>query len=34
MCDQEYFDNDRRHYESVGLVTRKQFGVMLVRESP
>ncbi|HUA61861.1 MAG TPA: dienelactone hydrolase family protein [Verrucomicrobiae bacterium] len=29
MCDQDHFENDRRHYESPGLVTRKQFGVML-----
>ncbi|HXE14149.1 MAG TPA: dienelactone hydrolase family protein [Bryobacteraceae bacterium] len=29
MCEQEYFDNDRREYERRGKVTRKQFGVML-----
>jgi carboxymethylenebutenolidase len=29
MCDQEYFEKDRRDYEARGLVTRKQFGVML-----
>jgi carboxymethylenebutenolidase len=29
MCDQEYFEQDRQVYESRGLVTRKQFGVML-----
>ena len=29
MCDQNHFDNDREQYESQGLVTRKQFGVML-----
>ena len=29
MCDQDHFENDRQEYESLGLVTRKQFGVML-----
>jgi carboxymethylenebutenolidase len=29
MCEQEYFDNDRREYERRGKVTRKQFGVIL-----
>jgi carboxymethylenebutenolidase len=29
MCDQEHFENDRQDYEARGLVTRKQFGVML-----
>jgi carboxymethylenebutenolidase len=29
MCDQEYFESDRRKYESLGKVTRKQFGVIL-----
>jgi carboxymethylenebutenolidase len=29
MCDQERFEHDRREYEARGLVTRKQFGVML-----
>lgn len=29
MCDQNHFDDDRREYESLGLVTRKQFGAML-----
>ncbi len=29
MCDQDTFDKDRRDYEARGLVTRKQFGVML-----
>jgi carboxymethylenebutenolidase len=29
MCDQEYFEKDRQEYEARGLVTRKQFGVML-----
>ena len=29
MCDQDHFEDDRQEYESRGLVTRKQFGVML-----
>jgi len=29
MCDQEYFESDRKEYEARGLVTRKQFGIML-----
>jgi carboxymethylenebutenolidase len=29
MCDQDHFENDRQNYEALGLVTRKQFGVML-----
>ncbi len=29
MCDQDHFEDDRQKYESLGLVTRKQFGVML-----
>jgi carboxymethylenebutenolidase len=29
MCDQDHFEEDRLEYESLGLVTRKQFGVML-----
>jgi len=29
MCDQDHFEQDRLKYESLGLVTRKQFGVML-----
>jgi carboxymethylenebutenolidase len=29
MCDQDHFEKDRQDYESRGLVTRKQFGVML-----
>lgn len=29
MCDQDHFDKDREEYEARGLVTRKQFGVML-----
>src|SRR5271167_4576402 len=29
MCDQDHFEKDRREYERLGLVTRKQFGIML-----
>ena len=29
MCDQEHFEKDRLEYERLGLVTRKQFGVVL-----
>jgi carboxymethylenebutenolidase len=29
MCDQEYFEKDRQEFEAAGLVTRKQFGLML-----
>lgn len=29
MCDQDHFDDDARQYEALGLVTRKQFGVMV-----
>jgi len=29
MCDQDHFEKDRQEYESQGLVTRRQFGVML-----
>ena len=29
MCDQEHFENDLQEYEARGLVTRKQFGMML-----
>jgi carboxymethylenebutenolidase len=29
MCDQDHFDRDRQEYETLGLVTRKQFGVLL-----
>jgi carboxymethylenebutenolidase len=29
MCDQDHFDDDRQKYEALGLVTRKQFGIML-----
>jgi len=29
MCDQDHFENDKQEYEARGLVTRKQFGIML-----
>ena len=29
MCDQNHFEDDRRESEALGLVTRKQFGVLL-----
>jgi carboxymethylenebutenolidase len=29
MCDQDHFEQDRLEFERLGLVTRKQFGVML-----
>src|SRR5689334_25380484 len=29
MCDQDHFEDDRREFEALGLVTRKQFGAML-----
>ncbi len=29
MCDQDHFDDDREQFERLGLVTRKQFGIML-----
>jgi carboxymethylenebutenolidase len=29
MCDQDHFDDDRQDYEARGLVTRRQFGVLL-----
>lgn len=29
MCDQNHFEDDRREYEALGQVTRKQFGVLL-----
>src|SRR5580692_3359968 len=29
MCDQDHFEEDRGHFEARGLVTRKQFGMML-----
>ncbi len=29
MCDQDHFEEDREQFESLGLVTRKQFGMMI-----
>lgn len=29
MCDQDHFDDDRREYEALGLVTRRQFGAIV-----
>ncbi len=29
MCDQDHFDEDLREFEALGLVTRKQFGILL-----
>jgi carboxymethylenebutenolidase len=29
MCDQLHYDDDQQEFESLGLVTRKQFGVLL-----
>lgn len=29
MCEQDHFEDDRREFETRGLVTRRQFGVML-----
>src|SRR5438552_8499802 len=29
MCDQDHFENDRQEYEARGMVTRRQFGVLL-----
>jgi carboxymethylenebutenolidase len=29
MCDQDHFEKDRQEYENLGLVTRKQFGIVL-----
>src|ERR1700694_2790088 len=29
MCDQDHFESDRQEYEARGLVTRRQFGVLL-----
>src|SRR6202171_4966579 len=29
MCDQDHFENDRQEYETRGLVTRREFGVLL-----
>jgi carboxymethylenebutenolidase len=29
MCDQDHFEEDRKTFESLGMVTRRQFGVLL-----
>ena len=29
MCDQDHFDDDQKDYEALGLVTRRQFGVLV-----
>ena len=29
MCDQDTFEKDREEYEKLGLITRKQFGMVL-----
>src|SRR5258707_6271962 len=29
MCDQDHFEDDKSEFESKGLVTRRQFGVLL-----
>jgi carboxymethylenebutenolidase len=29
MCDQEHFEEDRKEYEALGLVTRRQFGALV-----
>src|SRR5947209_10018973 len=29
MCEQDQFEKDRQEYEALGLVTRRQFGVLL-----
>src|SRR5215510_534246 len=29
MCDQDHFEDDRLQYEALGLVTRRQFGVLV-----
>jgi carboxymethylenebutenolidase len=29
MCDQDHFEQDRQQYEALGLVTRRQFGVLV-----
>ena len=29
MCDQDHFEDDRQKYDALGLVTRRQFGVVL-----
>ena len=29
MCDQDHFDDDRQEFEALGMVTRRQFGVLV-----
>src|ERR1700728_587257 len=29
MCDQDHFEEDRKQFEALGLVTRKEFGILL-----
>ena len=29
MCDQDHFDDDRKQFETLGLVTRRQFGAVV-----
>src|SRR5215468_3130451 len=29
MCDQDHFEKDKQEFEALGLVTRRQFGVLL-----
>jgi carboxymethylenebutenolidase len=29
MCDQDHFEQDRQQFEALGLVTRRQFGVLV-----
>jgi len=29
MCDQDHFEHDRQEYEALGMVTRRQFGVLV-----
>jgi carboxymethylenebutenolidase len=29
MCDQDHFEDDRKQFEALGLVTRRQFGVLV-----
>ena len=29
MCDQDHFDDDLKEFEARGMVTRRQFGVLL-----
>jgi carboxymethylenebutenolidase len=29
MCDQDHFDKDQQDFEAQGMVTRRQFGVLV-----